>query len=69
MLLADVAVRVIYTPHDFLSPLSKSYYCPTNPSTIAVSVTTDVNKQEDIITGEEDIKSTLSLPTSRVRII
>ena len=38
MLLADVAVRIICSSHDILSPLSNSYHHSTVPSTATGSI-------------------------------
>ena len=76
MLLADVAVRVLYTSYDSLSPLSKTYHCPVNPTVTASSIAVDndddnIEEQEELMnTGEDDNKSVASSqqrPVSRVR--
>ncbi len=57
MLLADVAVRVLYLSYDLLSSLSKTYHCPTNPSIV-------VESTENLIVKEEELGETMNGETS-----
>ena len=64
MLLADVAVRVLYLSYDPLSPLSRTYHSPTNPSPI-VGSTADVIDMMAAKEEEEELGETLTVEEAK----
>ena len=58
MLLADVAVRVLYLSYDLLSPLSKTYHRPATSTSIVVGSTAN------LIVKEEELGETVNEETN-----
>lgn len=54
MLLADVAIRVMYLSLDFLSPLSISYQCLTRPPTATAGGGTPVIEEPEVVIEDDN---------------
>lgn len=64
MLLADVAVRVVYPPFDTLTPQCKTYLCPVTAREGGDSITEEEVESEK----EKDVESIASVSRSVSRI-